>query len=66
MSVTPTAVGGGQQLAPDPGWDVGIGNVVLSPEGAPTRVGHGELAASEAGVFRCQTCGAAARYDRQP
>lgn len=48
------------------GWDVGIGNVVLSAEGAPACVAHGELAPAEAGVFRCEACGAAARYDRQP
>jgi hypothetical protein len=56
----------GRLLDVDGGWDVGIGNVVLSAEGAPTCVGHGEMAAAEAGVFRCETCGAAARYDRQP
>jgi hypothetical protein len=48
------------------GWDVGIGNVVLSADGVPTCVGHGELAPAEARVFRCETCGAAALYDRQP
>ncbi|HEX8094785.1 hypothetical protein [Jatrophihabitans sp.] len=47
------------------GWDVGIGNVVLSADGVPTCVGHGELAPAGDGVFRCETCGAAARYDRQ-
>lgn len=46
------------------GWDVGIGNVVLSADGAPTCVGHGELTAAEGGVFRCGECGAAARYAR--
>jgi hypothetical protein len=50
----------------DGGWDVGIGNVVLSADGAPACVVHGELAAAGDGVFRCETCGAAARYDRQP
>jgi hypothetical protein len=44
------------------GWDVGIGNVVLSDAGAPTCVVHGELAAAGDGVFRCGVCGAAARY----
>jgi len=47
----------------DGGWDVGIGNVVLS-DGAPVCVAHGELAAAEGGVFRCGVCGAAARYAR--
>ena len=46
------------------GWDVGIGNVVLSAEGVPACVAHGEMAAAEAGVFRCETCGAAAQYTR--
>jgi hypothetical protein len=56
----------GRLLDVDGGWDVGIGNVVLSADGAPVCVAHGELAPPEAGVFRCETCGAAARYDRQP
>jgi hypothetical protein len=47
------------------GWDVGIGNVVLSADGVPMCVGHGELVPAGDGVFRCETCGAAARYDRQ-
>lgn len=46
------------------GWDVGIGNVVLSADGVPTCVGHGQLAPAGAGVFRCETCGAAARYNQ--
>lgn len=61
--------GGGSEarlLDIEGGWDVGIGNVVLSPEGAPACVAHGELAAAEAGAFRCEACGAAARYERQP
>jgi hypothetical protein len=53
---------GGRLVDVDGGWDVGIGNVVLSADGVPTCVGHGELAPAEAGVFRCETCGAAARY----
>ncbi|MEO7262298.1 MAG: hypothetical protein ABI047_13745 [Jatrophihabitantaceae bacterium] len=56
----------GRLIDIDGGWDVGIGNVVLSADGLPTCVGHGELAPAEVGVFRCETCGAAARYDRQP
>jgi hypothetical protein len=50
----------------DGGWDVGIGNVVLSAEGLPACVAHGSLEQAEPGVFRCPVCGAAARYDRQP
>ncbi len=57
---------GGQLVDVDGGWDVSIGNVVLSVDGAPTCVGHGELAPVGDGVYRCETCGAAARYDRQP
>jgi hypothetical protein len=49
----------------DGGWDVGIGNVVLT-DGVPACVTHGELAPAGEGLFRCETCGAAARYDRQP
>ena len=59
--------GSGRRLVDvDGGWDVGIGNVVLSADGAPSCVAHGELAPAGAGVFRCETCGAAARYDHQP
>ncbi|MEO6503626.1 MAG: hypothetical protein ABIQ09_17160 [Jatrophihabitantaceae bacterium] len=58
--------GAAQLLDVEGGWDVGIGNVVLSAEGVPACVAHGELAPAEAGVFRCETCGAAARYARQP
>ena len=47
------------------GWDVGIGNVVLSADGVPACVAHGELAPAGDGVFRCETCGAAARYHHQ-
>ena len=61
-----TGGSGGQLVDIDGGWDVSIGNVVLSAEGAPSCVGHGELASAGDGVYRCETCGAAARYDRQP
>lgn len=57
---------GGQLVDLDGGWDVGIGNVVLSAAGVPACVSHGDLAAAGAGVYRCDTCGAAARYDQQP
>jgi hypothetical protein len=46
----------------DGGWDVGIGNVVLSEDGRPSCVAHGELDEKEASVYRCDTCGAAARF----
>jgi hypothetical protein len=57
---------GAQLLDLDGGWDVGIGNVVLSGDGVPACVAHGDLAPAGDGVFRCETCGAAARYDQQP
>jgi len=47
------------------GWDVGIGNVILSAAGEPSCVAHGELASVQPGVFRCAECGAAARYERE-
>lgn len=43
------------------GWDVGLGNVVLS-DGQPSCVSHGPLEQVEPGRYRCQTCGAAACY----
>ena len=56
--------GSGRRLVDvDGGWDVGIGNVVLA-DGAPSCVAHGELASAGDGVYRCESCGAAARYDR--
>lgn len=44
------------------GWDVGLGNVILNPDGAPACVAHGELETTEPGIFRCPVCGAAAGY----
>jgi hypothetical protein len=46
----------------DGGWDVSLGNVVLT-DGAPTCVAHGPMAACAPGRFRCAECGAAARFD---
>lgn len=43
------------------GWDVGLGNVVLSADGVPSCVVHGELESIEPAIFRCLVCGAAAR-----
>jgi hypothetical protein len=47
----------------DGGWDVGIGNIILSADGRPSCVAHGELDDRAAPVFRCDTCGAAARFE---
>ena len=59
--------GSGAQLADiDGGWDVSIGNVVLSPDGSTQLRGARRAGPSGDGVYRCETCGAAARYDRQP
>jgi hypothetical protein len=61
-----TGGSGGRLVDVDGGWDVSIGNVVLSSDGVPSCVGHGELAPAGDGVYRCESCGAAARYDHQP
>ena len=45
----------------DGGWDVGLGNVVLV-DGTPSCVGHGPMAQTDPGIYRCETCGAAAGY----
>ena len=45
----------------DGGWDVGLGNVVLSA-GRPSCVSHGLLEQVDAQTYRCSSCGAAARY----
>lgn len=58
-----TGGSGGRLVDIDGGWDVSIGNVVLSAGGTPTCVGHGELASAGDRVYRCETCGAAARYE---
>lgn len=48
------------------GWDVSLGNVLLTEQGIPACVAHGELAATEPGVFHCPVCGAGARYASEP
>jgi hypothetical protein len=45
----------------DGGWDVSLGNVVLS-DGRPSCVSHGSMEKVEPGTYRCQTCAAAAHY----
>ncbi|MDQ2956477.1 MAG: hypothetical protein M3Y42_05900 [Actinomycetota bacterium] len=47
----------------DGGWDVGIGNVILSANYVPFCVAHGELQSGPPGIFRCPVCGAAAAYE---
>jgi hypothetical protein len=46
----------------DGGWDVGLGNVVLSADGHPTCVAHGEMVADVDQLFACTVCEARARY----
>ena len=42
------------------GWDVGLGNIVLSSTGLPTCVGHGDLEQRADGLYECSVCGALA------
>jgi hypothetical protein len=42
------------------GWDVSIGNVVLSTSGIPSCVGDGDMEQTAAGVWKCTVCGAGA------
>lgn len=44
------------------GWDVSIGNVMLSPGGRPMCVAHGDLAEAGDGFFECAACGASAMF----
>ncbi len=44
------------------GWDVGVGNVELSPDGRPMCVAHGELESTQPGRYECRTCGACALF----
>ena len=41
------------------GWDVGLGNVVLSPAGVPTCTAHGEMS-GDGETYECAECGARA------
>lgn len=47
----------------DGGWDVGLGNVILSEGGLPSCVAHGELDGRAAPIYRCESCGAGARFE---
>lgn len=44
----------------DGGWDVGLGNVVLSGSRVPTCTAHGEMT-PHVDVYECSECGARAR-----
>lgn len=44
------------------GWDVTLGNVVLSGPGQPSCVSHGGLEETEPTRYECPVCGAAALY----
>jgi hypothetical protein len=44
----------------DGGWDVMLGNVVLSADRTPECGAHGPMQADEAGEWRCAECGARA------
>jgi hypothetical protein len=56
-----SATSSGPRLADVPGgWDVGLGNVVLSAQGRPICVAHGEMAALANGLFQCEGCEARA------
>lgn len=46
----------------DGGWDVMMGNVVLSPDEVPTCTAHGEMQLGPDGVYVCAECGARAAY----
>jgi hypothetical protein len=43
----------------DGGWDVGLGNVVLSASGTPSCTAHGEMT-SDGATYECPECGARA------
>jgi hypothetical protein len=44
------------------GWDVSLGNVVLSADGIPSCVAHGVMEAGPPPTYQCLTCGARASY----
>jgi hypothetical protein len=46
----------------DGGWDVGLGNVVLSETGDPACVADGDMQQVSPGLWQCPICGARARY----
>ncbi len=46
----------------DGGWDVGLGNIVLSAGDLPTCTAHGELVPASNSVYECAECGAQAEF----
>ncbi len=46
------------------GWDVSLGNVILSATG-PACVAHGDMELTRPALFTCATCGAAAIFAAQ-
>lgn len=57
------ASSGRSQLLDLPGgWDVTLGNIVLSGAGQPNCVSHGDLEETEPAKYACPVCGAAALY----
>lgn len=48
----------------DGGWDVGLGNVLLSADDQPECTAHGRLQPTGNGVYECAECGARAAYGR--
>jgi hypothetical protein len=52
--------GGGLRDVPG-GWDVRVGNVVLSAAGQPNCVAHGDMERIRPASYRCEICGALAQ-----
>jgi hypothetical protein len=46
----------------DGGWDVALGNVVLTADDQPECIAHGIMQVVANGVFECAECGARAAY----
>jgi hypothetical protein len=46
------------------GWDVMMGNVVLSDDGIPTCTAHGAMVDQGQARWQCPECGALASYER--
>ncbi len=46
----------------DGGWDVSLGNVVLTAAGVPACIAHGDLQGDGAGRWVCPDCGAQALF----
>ena len=44
------------------GWDVSLGNIVLSAQGVPSCVSHGDLETTDGVSFHCVGCGARGIY----